>query len=123
MANVALHFAHLVPEDQLEARLFSVIFAVVDQTFFQLAKKLSQFAHNVQKYKLVNAVITNFNTNMRQMTKTSHKKNRLEVISKLNMCSCPINILDFWYNRRNIKDGSDNSEFTKLYDLMAIFSV
>jgi len=26
MANVALHFAHLVPEDQLEARLFSVIF-------------------------------------------------------------------------------------------------
>jgi len=26
MANMALHFAHLVPEDQLEARLFSVIF-------------------------------------------------------------------------------------------------
>jgi len=26
MANVALNFAHLVPEDQLEARLFSVIF-------------------------------------------------------------------------------------------------
>jgi len=26
MANVALHFAHFVPEDQLEARLFSVIF-------------------------------------------------------------------------------------------------
>jgi len=25
-ANMALHFAHLVPEDQLEARLFSVIF-------------------------------------------------------------------------------------------------
>jgi len=26
MANVARHSAHLVPEDQLEARLFSVIF-------------------------------------------------------------------------------------------------
>jgi len=26
MANVALHFAHLVPEHQLEARLFSVMF-------------------------------------------------------------------------------------------------
>jgi len=36
MANLALHFAHLVPEDQLEARLFSVIFgrfSVVDQIF------------------------------------------------------------------------------------------
>jgi len=30
MANVARHFAHLVPEDQLEARLFSVIFSFVD---------------------------------------------------------------------------------------------
>jgi len=33
------------------------------------------------------------------------KKNGLEVISSLNMCSCPINILEFWYYRRNIKDG------------------
>jgi len=23
------------------------------------------------------------------------------------MCSCPKNILDFWYNRRNVKDGLD----------------
>jgi len=29
MANEALHFAHLMPEDELEARLFSVI----DQRF------------------------------------------------------------------------------------------
>jgi len=57
------------------------------------------------------------------MTKTSQQKNRLEVISSLNMCSCPINILDFWYNRRNIKDGLDNSEFARFYDLMAIVAV
>jgi len=30
-----------------------------------MTKKLSQFGHNVRKYKLVNAVITDFNTNMR----------------------------------------------------------
>jgi len=30
MANVALHFAHLVPEDKREARLFSIIFSVGD---------------------------------------------------------------------------------------------
>ena len=35
MVNLALHFAHLVPEDQLEGRVFSVIFTVVDQTFFK----------------------------------------------------------------------------------------
>jgi len=71
----------------------------------------------------VNAVIANFNISMKQMTKTSQQKNRLEVISSLNMCSCPINILDFWYNRRNIKDGLDNSEFARFYDLMAIVAV
>jgi len=82
-----------------------------------MTKKSSQFGHNVRKYKLVNAVIANFNTNMRQMTKTSQQKNRLEVISCLNMCCCPINILDFWCNLRNIKDGLDNLEFAVLYDL------
>jgi len=45
----------------------------------------------------VNAVIANFDTNMRQMTKTSQQKNGLRVISSLNICSCPINILNFWY--------------------------
>jgi len=29
---------------------------------------------NVSKYKLVNAVMADFNTNMRQMTKTSQQK-------------------------------------------------
>jgi len=37
------------------------------------------------------------------------------------MCSWPMNILDFWYNPGNIKDGLDNSEFPILYDLMAIY--
>jgi len=39
------------------------------------------------------------------------------------MCPCPINILDFWYNRRNIKDGLDNFVFAKLHDLMTMFAV
>jgi len=39
------------------------------------------------------------------------------------MCLCPINILDFWYNRRNIKDDLDNIMFAKLHDLMAKLSV
>ena len=55
--------------------------------------------------------------------KTSQKKSKLEVTSSLDMCSCPINILDFWYNQHDIKDGLDNSEFAILYDLMAIFAV
>jgi len=25
------------------------------------------------------------------------------------MCSCPIHIIDFWYNLRNIKDGLDTN--------------
>jgi len=57
------------------------------------------------------------------MITTSQQKNRLEIISSLNMCCCPINILDFCPNWRNIKDGIDNSVFAKLYDLMAIFAV
>jgi len=88
-----------------------------------MTRKLRQFGHNIRKYKLMEAVIANFNTNMRQMTKTSQQKNRLEVISSLNMCCCPINILDFWCILRNIKDGLDNLEFAILYDLMAIFTV
>jgi len=71
----------------------------------------------------VNAVIANFHGNMRQITKVSQQKNRLEVILSWNMCSCAINIFDFWYNQHNIKDGSDNSEFAILYDLMAVFAV
>jgi len=46
-----------------------------------MTKKLSQFGHNVRKYKLVNAVMANFDINMRQMTKTTQQKNRLEAIS------------------------------------------
>jgi len=87
-----------------------------------MTKKLSQFGHNVRKYKLVNAVIGNCNTNMKNDQNVSAKI-RLEVISRWNMCSCPINILHFWYNLRNMKDGLDNSEFAILYDLMAIFAV
>ena len=34
MANVAQHFANLVPEDQLEAWLFSVIFLSYTKLFF-----------------------------------------------------------------------------------------
>jgi len=33
MANMTLHFAHLVPEDQLEAGLFSVIFLTWTKLF------------------------------------------------------------------------------------------
>jgi len=39
-----------------------------------MTKKLSQFGHNDRKYKLVNAVMANFNTNIRQMIKTSQQK-------------------------------------------------
>jgi len=39
------------------------------------------------------------------------------------MCPCPVNILDFWYYRSNIKDGLDNFMFANLHDLMAIFAV
>jgi len=90
-----------------------------------MTKKLSQFGHSVRKYNLVNAVMANFNTNIRQMIKTSQQKKQAGgYINSLNMCPCHINILlDFWYYRRNIKDGLDNSEFAKLYDLMAIFAV
>jgi len=41
MANVALHFAHLVPEDKLKARLFSVLFLRYIKVVFFNAKKLS----------------------------------------------------------------------------------
>jgi len=39
-----------------------------------MTKKLSQFGHNVRKYKLVSAAAKNFNTNMRQMTKISQQR-------------------------------------------------
>jgi len=68
--------------------------------------------------------MASFNTNMRQMTKTSQQKKQAGgYIIGLNTCPCPINILDFWYYRHNIKDGLDNSEFAILYDLMAMFTV
>jgi len=39
-----------------------------------MTKKSSQYGYNVRKYKFVNAVIANFNKNVRQMTKTSQQK-------------------------------------------------
>jgi len=39
-----------------------------------MTSKLRQFGHNIRKYKLMDAVIANFNTNMRQTTKTSQQK-------------------------------------------------
>jgi len=39
-----------------------------------MTKKLSQFGHNVRKYKLVNAVIGNCNTNMKNDQNVSAKK-------------------------------------------------
>jgi len=53
IANVDLHFAYLVPEDKLEAGLFSVIFLSYTKL---MTKQLSQFGHNARKYKLMNAV-------------------------------------------------------------------
>jgi len=46
-----------------------------------MTKKISQFGHNVRKYRPVNAVTANFNTNVRQMTKMTQQKSWLEALS------------------------------------------
>jgi len=88
-------------------------------------KKLSQFDHNVWKYKLVNAVLADFNNTIiwDKWTKRLRKKQPGGNINSIGMCPCPENILDFWYYRRNVKDGWDNFMFAKFHDLMAIFAV
>jgi len=67
VANVGLHFPHLVFEDELEASFF--------QSFFCHRLK---FFLNVRKYQLglVSAVAENFTTNMRQITKISQQRNQ-----------------------------------------------
>ena len=53
--------------------------------FLNDRKKLSQFGHNVWKGRLVNTVMTSFNTIMGQMTKISQVKKRNPA---LRLCPC-----------------------------------
>jgi len=39
-------------------------------------KKLSQFGHNIRKYRLLNTVAASFNTTMGEMTEISQRKNK-----------------------------------------------
>jgi len=69
--------ARYVPQRRVEpaANRLLGVFSVMDRVFFKTErKKLSQFGHNVRKYRLVNNVRRNFNSCVGQMTEMSQRE-------------------------------------------------
>jgi len=58
----------LIKKIQLQDTLWTSVFLVMNQIFCTWLKILSQFGHNVWKYRLMNYVTESFNTTMEQMT-------------------------------------------------------
>ena len=57
--------------------VYSELFSVLDGSFWNERKKLSQFGHNAQKASLVNNVTASFNTTMGQITEMPQWKKKI----------------------------------------------
>jgi len=92
-----------------------------------MTKKLSQFGHNVWKYRLVNAVAVNFNTNETNEQNVSAKNqagNYIDTAFKhVSLSNKSIYPWFSLYYLRAIKGGLDNSECGIHYDLMTRFVI